>query len=198
VLLASYNAQPKCRSSAGGTLLGPVVEPATVVAIARSGEPCQLDFVHRDRSLAGEHERSYGRCIDLVSARDEVVGLHDFFASWFTGSLEDAEPLFERLTQVLHPEFTMIVPSGEVLARDAVVASVRAAHSTAGGSFVIEIRDVVELTSEEDLLVCTYEEWQFVDERVDSRRISTVVFVSAPGTVNGVQWRHLHETLQPS
>ena len=117
---------------------------------------------------------------------------------WLTGTLEDADGVFERFTDVVHPEFSMIVPSGEVLDRDAVVASVRAAYATADESFVIEIRDVVDRVSGDDAIVFTYEEWQFVGDRVDSRRVSTVLFVPAPGATNGVQWRHLHETFQPT
>lgn len=138
---------------------------------------------------------SYGCCIDLVAAaRDEVVGLHEFFMGWLPGALEDADQVFGRFADAVHSEFSMIVPSGEVLDRAAVVASVRAAHGTADASFAIEIRNLVERMVSEDAVVVTYEEWQFVGDRVDSRRVSTAVFVRSPRATNGVRWRHLHET----
>jgi hypothetical protein len=145
----------------------------------------------------GERCAGYGCSIDLVSAaRDEVVGLHEFFVGWFTGVLEDADVVFARFADAVHVEFSMVVPSGEMLDRDAVVASVRAAHATVGDSFGIEIRDVVDRVVGDDLVLVTYEEWQLVGDRVDNRRVSTVLFVRAPTSPNGVQWRHLHETFR--
>ena len=140
----------------------------------------------------------YGRCIDLVeAARDEVVSLHEFFVGWLTGSLEDADQVFGRFVDALHPEFSMISPSGVELDRGAVVASVRAAHGTADASFTIEIRNVVELLVSGDAVVVSYEEWQFVGGGVTSCRVSSAVLVRSPGTVDVVRWRHLHETLRP-
>jgi hypothetical protein len=139
----------------------------------------------------------YGWPIDLAAAaRAEVVGLHEFFVGWFTGVLDDDGRVFERLTGVLHREFSMIVPSGALLTRHGVIASVRSAHATAEGSFAIEIRDVVDHVVGPDVVLVTYEEWQYVGERVVDRRVSTAVFVPAGGTVHGVQWRHLHETFR--
>jgi len=125
-----------------------------------------------------------------------VVGLHEFFVGWFTGSLERTDQVFKRFGEALHPEFSMIAPSGVVLDRDAVVASVRAAHGTADASFAIEIRDVVERLVSGDAVVVSYEEWQFVGGAVDSRRVSSAVLVRSHGTVDGVRWGHLHETLR--
>jgi hypothetical protein len=132
----------------------------------------------------------------VSAARDEVVGLHEFFVEWFTGVLEDTDVVFARFADVMHPEFSMIVPSGGLLDRETVVGSVRAAHATADASFGIEIRDVVDCVVWDDAVLVTYEEWQLVGDRVDNCRVSTVLFVRAPTSSNGVQWRHLHETFQ--
>ncbi len=130
----------------------------------------------------------YGGCIDLVEAvRGEVVRLHEFFVGWFTGSLEDSDQVFGRFVDALHPEFSMISPSGVTLDRDAVAASVRIAHGTADASFTIEIRDVVELLVASDAVVVGYEEWQFVGGGVTSRRVSSAVFVRSLGAGDGVR-----------
>jgi hypothetical protein len=125
-----------------------------------------------------------------------VVGLHDFLVGWFTATFDDTDASFARFADALDPDFTMIVPSGEVLGREAVVASVRAAHATAAGAFRIEIRDLVERASWEHAALLTYEEWQFLGGRVENRRVSTALLVRAPGAGGGVRWRHLHETSQ--
>lgn len=139
----------------------------------------------------------YGCRIDLVvAARDEVLGLHEFFVGWFTGSVEGTDQVFERFGGALHPEFSMISPSGVALDRDAVLESVRAAHGTVDASFRIEIRDLVELLVGVGAVVVGYEEWQFVGGAVDSRRVSSAVLVRSHGTVDGVRWRHLHETFR--
>jgi hypothetical protein len=139
----------------------------------------------------------YGGRIDLVeAARTEAVDLHTFFVGWLTGTLDDTDRVFERFADVLHPAFSMIVPSGEVLDRDAVVESVRVAHGSAEASFAIEIRNVVARFANGDAVVVTYEEWQFLGDRVDDRRMSTAVFLRSTAAVNGVRWRHLHETVR--
>ena len=143
--------------------------------------------------------RGYGCCIDLVeAARGEVASLHEFFVGWFTGSLEDADQVFGRFVDALHPEFSMISPSGVTLDRDAVVAWVRAAHGTADASFTIEIRNMVEVLISSDAVVVGYEEWQLVGGGATSRRVSSAVFVRSLGAGDRVRWRHLHETFRLS
>ena len=125
-----------------------------------------------------------------------MVGLHEFFVGWFTGMLADDGRTFRRFDDVVHHDFSMIAPSGESLARHEVLSSVRTAYATADGSFAIEIHDVVDRVVGEDVVLVAYEEWQFVNERLVDRRTSSAVFVPAARTVNGVQWRHLHETFR--
>jgi hypothetical protein len=133
--------------------------------------------------------------IDLVAAaRAEVVGLHEFFVGWFTGALAADDAVFAQFGEALHPDFSMVVPSGEMLDREAVVASVRRAHASAGDSFRIEVRDVVDRMVGEDAVLVTYEEWQFVGGQVVNRRTSSAWLVGCADAPRGVQWRHLHET----
>jgi hypothetical protein len=128
--------------------------------------------------------------------RTEVVGLHEFFVGWFTGTIDDTDAALARLRDALHPAFSMIVPSGVVLEHGELVASVRAAHGTADPSFTIEIHGLVERPIGQDAVLVTYEEWQLEADRVLNRRTSTACFVRSSTAPCGVAWRHLHETLQ--
>jgi hypothetical protein len=124
-----------------------------------------------------------------------VVGLHDFFVEWFNDTVDDTDAVFARVATVLHPDFSMVVPSGETIDRDVVLDLVRAAHASAEGAAPvrIEIRSLVDRAVTDDAALVTYEEWQFAGDRLQNRRTSTAYFVGmAP---NGVVWRHLHETL---
>jgi hypothetical protein len=126
-----------------------------------------------------------------------VVGLHEFFVDWFNGVLADTDAAFARVAEVLHPDFSMVVPSGETLDRAAVLGWVRGAHATAEvtAPVRIEIRSLVDRVVGDDAALVAYEEWQFVGERLQNGRSSTAYFVRAPAAPNGVVWHHLHETL---
>jgi hypothetical protein len=148
--------------------------------------------------VSADDERSAGgsrREIGLTdAARAEVLDLHEFLVAWFTGAADDTDQVFARFAQVLHPQFSMIVPSGETLDRDAVVRSIRAAHATADAGFAIEIRDLVARVVGEDAVLVTYEERQLDAGQVRDRRVSTAYLVRAQAVRGGVRWRHLHET----
>jgi hypothetical protein len=97
---------------------------------------------------------------------------------------------------VLHEDFSMVTPAGEILDRDAVLQFVREGYATvdAAAPLRIEIRNVVDRVVSGDEALVTYEEWQFAGDRLQSRRTSTAFFIPAPATPAGVVWRHLHET----
>ncbi len=126
-----------------------------------------------------------------------MVGLHDFFVEWFNDTVDDTDAVFARVATVLHPDFSMVVPSGETIDRDVVLDLVRAAHASAEGAAPvrIEIRSLVDRAVTDDAALVTYEEWQFAGDRLQNRRTSTAYFVGSPMAPNGVVWRHLHETL---
>jgi hypothetical protein len=123
--------------------------------------------------------------------------LHEFFGDWFNDALEDTEAAFARVTSVLHPDFSMVAPSGETLDRDVVLRQLRAAHASAdvAAPVRIEIRSFVDRVVSDAAALVTYEEWQFVADLLQNRRTSTALFIPAPAAPNGVVWRHLHETL---
>lgn len=128
--------------------------------------------------------------------REEVVGLHEFFVAWFGGEIENSAVELARFTAASHPNFVMVVPSGQIIDKAAVVDGLRSAHgSRAGRDFRIEIRNVTDRVVAEGAVLLTYQEWQFEGPRVASARTSTAMFVAAPHAPNGVVWRHLHETI---
>jgi hypothetical protein len=123
--------------------------------------------------------------------------LHEFFVGWFNGTLENTDAVFARFAAVLHPDFSMVTPSGEALDRDAVLELVRAAHASAdiAAPLRIEIRSLVDRAVSGDGALVTYEEWQFAGDRLQNRRTSTAFLLRAPAGPTGVVWRHLHETV---
>jgi hypothetical protein len=136
--------------------------------------------------------------IDVAaSARAEVVGLHEFFVDWFNDAVEDTDAAFARVASALHPEFSMVTPSGEVLDQNEVLRLLRAAHASAdrAAPVRIEIRSFVDRLVDDDMALVTYEEWQFAGDRLVNRRTSTAFFRRAAAAPNGVVWRHLHETM---
>ncbi len=129
-------------------------------------------------------------------ARAEIVALHEFFVEWFTGALANNAVEFSRFTAATHPNFTMVVPSGQLIDKATISDGLRAAHgSRADADFRIEIRNVTERVMTETSGLLTYEEWQFEGPKLTSARTSSVLFVPASHAPNGVAWRHLHETL---
>lgn len=134
--------------------------------------------------------------IDIThTANAEIVGVHDFFAAWFQGDVPDIDEAYARFADALHPDFTMVVTTGVVLDRQAVLGFVRNAHSSRSADFRIEIREFESRAVGADSALVTYEEWQFEGDELLSARTSTAYFVTDPAAPLGVAWRHLHETL---
>ena len=131
--------------------------------------------------------------------RVEIVELHEFFTDWLSGSLDNSAVDFSRFTAATHPQFTMVIPSGQLLDKAGVTEGLRSAHgSRMRRDFRIEIRSIAERMLTDESAVISYEEWQFENGAPRSARTSTVVFVPAGHAPNGVAWRHLHETLLPT
>jgi hypothetical protein len=136
--------------------------------------------------------------IDVAAnARAEVAGLHEFFVDWFNDAVEGTDKAFIRVASVLHPDFSMVTPSGEVLDREQVLGLLRDAHASAdrAAPVRIEIRSLLDRVVDHDTALVTYEEWQFAGDRLMNRRTSTAFFVRAAAAPHGVVWRHLHETM---
>lgn len=72
----------------------------------------------------------------------EVVGLHDFFVTWFRGTTGKSEKNFQRLSSILASGFEIIKPDGSRLDRKGLLDDLWAFH---GGyrdiAFNIEIKN---------------------------------------------------------
>jgi hypothetical protein len=129
----------------------------------------------------------------------EIIGLHRFFESWFTAAVEKNEEIFKRVTNVLHGEFALIFPTGELLERENVKKRVYQAHGLESSNpryFRIWIDKVRCRFEWDDRCLMTFEEWH-EDNGSISARLSSAWFRVESTMPNGVQWLHLHETWLP-
>jgi hypothetical protein len=130
-------------------------------------------------------------------AIDEVVELHRFFEAWM-GPAGAGDIL--RLAEALGPGFEMIVPSGKLFAREAVIAMVagaRGKRGTAARPFTIRIDDATAIPLGPEHSLVRYIERQDGDTDGPTARWSTALFRAAPAAPLGVVWLHLHETWHP-
>ena len=100
---------------------------------------------------------------------------------------------FSRFERVMGEDFTMVVPTGQLLDRAAVLGYVKASRGTFDGDFAISIEDIRPGWQSGDVIVLTYVEAQQRAGQASRRRSSTIFTVSSSAP-NGVEWRHLHET----
>jgi len=128
----------------------------------------------------------------LSRASAEVVDLHRFFVDWFDKRRCDTAD-FSRFERVMGEDFSMVVPSGQLLDRAAVLGHVKASRGTFDGDFAISIEDIRPAWQSGDVIVLTYVEAQQRAGQASRRRSSTI-FTANSSAPNGVEWRHLHET----
>jgi hypothetical protein len=130
--------------------------------------------------------------------RTEIVEAHRFFTDWVTARVPDTDATWSAFDDTLAPEFELITPSGEALARAPLLASIRAMHAKHEGSdFKIWIENFDCRRVGADTVLATYEEWQTLAGETRGR-LSTVVFERNPAMPNHVRWVHVHETWLPS
>jgi hypothetical protein len=138
------------------------------------------------------------RDADLAArAIDEVVALHRFFEGWMG---REATGDIARLADALGPGFEMIVPSGRLFAREAVIAMVAGARGRRGGGaqpFRIRIDDARAIPLGPAHCLVRYIERQDGDADGPTARWSTALFQAAAAAPLGVHWLHLHETWHP-
>ena len=122
----------------------------------------------------------------------EIDELHAFFELWFGGELPETRAELARFADVLADDFRMIQPSGLTRTREGITTDVFDAHA-AHDDVRIETSTFEPRHVGTETCLGTYEEWQTIaGDRTG--RASTVLFRQAPGTPNGVEWVHLHET----
>ncbi len=127
----------------------------------------------------------------------EIEELHQFFEDWFTGTIENSVTGFARFSDVIHADFTMIVPNGKQTNRNELKGSLFMMHGKRPNIKIwIEKPEFRYLSSTTAML--TYEEWQKDGEDAEATtRVSTVIFESNIMTKNNVMWLHVHETMRP-
>ena len=124
----------------------------------------------------------------------EIVELHRFFVTWFTGRCPKSRAGFARVADALAPGFVQIDPAGRQRRRGPLLAALNAAHgSRAGEPFAIRIvRPKIQLVRR-GLALATYEERQRCAGAITRRR-SSALFAPAATAPGGVAWLHLQET----
>lgn len=135
---------------------------------------------------------SHPRVASHHPAIQEVIELHAFFEAWLGGALPNEEHAFARFTTATAPDFTLIGPEGNAMDAAAVAGWIRQSHGTRPG-FRLWTSDHRLLHADGACALVTYLEWQTRDDATTCR-ISTALFLAAPGAPNGYIWRHVHET----
>jgi hypothetical protein len=126
----------------------------------------------------------------------EIRELHSFFKAWYQGVVEDSDEAFGRIEAVLAPEFTLITSDGHVIARDQLLAILRAEHSTKP-DIEIWVENFQLRFAEGDIVLATYEEHGTTKNGKRSTLI-TAVLRKNPEQQNGMEWIHIHEVRLPS
>ena len=128
----------------------------------------------------------------ITRIENEILELHQFFQDWYNNQLSPTDENFARCMKVLHPNFRIIFPSGDQVQYQTLLEILRNSHGSRK-NMRIWITCIQVLHQIGDLVLATYEEWQEIDDQVNSR-LSTVLFQKAPTTPNGLRWLHVHET----
>jgi hypothetical protein len=132
-----------------------------------------------------------------ASSEKEVRELHQFFEAWFSGRLTHNKETLDSFSEVLHPDFHIISPSGDRASKVDVVEQVDQAYSSfRDGSIRIWIEDLHFTLVTENTILVTYEEWQDINGRLKGR-VSSAVLQENLDLPNGLEWLHVHETWIP-
>ena len=129
-----------------------------------------------------------------LKVRTEIVALHEFFVSWFSGNL--AVNTFEDgFLSRFDQKFQLIPPAGNLMSLQALHGAVQRSYGT-NPEFRIVIRNVKILKVFDGHVLATYEEWQrnaLASKPADNARIASVIFKHC----EPLQWLHVHETWLP-
>jgi len=128
----------------------------------------------------------------------EINDLHRFFTDWFNGAIPDTDATWSAFENVMGPGFALVSPGGVVLARAALLESLRPLHGQHAPDvgFRISIRGFTCRRIGSETILVTYEEWQSANG-AEKGRLSTALFERNPAMPNRVQWMHVHETWLP-
>ncbi len=139
----------------------------------------------------------------------EVVRLHEFFVRWLGGTSGTHEGVsrdedWTGFEASLHPDFEMVIPSGDTLTRSELLQSFKPAFGTRPG-LRIEIRETKVLDVNGDSILMRYQEWQeFMAPVIGSgsagetdtttARVSMALLQRSTKALAGWQWLQLQET----
>jgi hypothetical protein len=132
----------------------------------------------------------------LEFLQNEISELHAFFEAWYRGTIKDTNAVFQRLSDVLAPEYLLITSEGYTLDRDQVLSVLRSAHAKRP-DVKIFVKNIHLRIETEELIVMTYEEHGTTEKGKKATLISAVLR-KKPGSPNGVEWLHIHEVNLPS
>lgn len=170
-------------------LILPLLPLLPLTEVAARGNP--PPSVGTDSSAASLEER----------AEREVEELHRFFQDWFNGEVENTDDAYSRFSEVLAQGFVIVGPGGVAQERQDLLDGLRRAYAPEGTEpvelWIENFRLHRQLPTEDgDLVLVSYQEWQ---QRGESRRgrLSSALLREHPGTPNGLEWLHVHETWLP-
>lgn len=123
-----------------------------------------------------------------VDWQSEIDELHHFFEAYFLGT-EDA---IDRVEAALHPDFTIVGPTGVLNDRAATIEAIRAGHGHTT-SLRISVLDHRLLLANDEIVLASYIERHDLAQAVNER-LSTVAFVVDPSGPNGLRWLRVQET----
>jgi hypothetical protein len=130
--------------------------------------------------------------ITLAQCVREIIELHDFFQSWFTGALPETEATFQRFATVTDKGFCIIGPHGRLTGLESLTTGLRHAYGKQPGLRIWTQNHTLR-QQHDDVALCTYEEWQETADATTAR-LSSVLFRRSTAAPNGVVWLHVHET----
>jgi hypothetical protein len=126
----------------------------------------------------------------------EIQELHSFFENWFNGVIAKTRPNFERVSEVLHPNFNLIPPSGKIVSRKRLLEMIWDAHDSRKHSndlMKIWIKNFRFQQMSETHFLVVYEEWQRIND-ADKGRISTAIMMKQDNSYQDLIWYSVHET----
>lgn len=135
------------------------------------------------------------KCALKTQCEQEIQELHQFFEDWFAGKVDQTEEEFSRFSRVLCDEFLIVSPNGSRTGRERLLEEFRQGYgkyANRGMEIWVESPEVRYET--EELCLMTYEEWQKLGGKMNTR-LSTALFrADEESSPNGVKWVHVHET----
>ena len=132
----------------------------------------------------------------LECVKSEISELHAFFEAWYHGTIENSDAEFQRLSDVLAPEYLLITSDSYIFDREQVLSILRSAHAKRP-DVKICVKNIQLRVEAEELVIITYEEHGTTDKGKKATLISAVLRKKT-GTPNGVEWLHIHEVSLPA